>query len=198
MASQKVITEIDRIIKSVWVKEIKRDYYNGALLYEDSLKCSLYFHLRKKLDRILKENNLRIFSEFTFPGLKYRADLVIVEIDPDWLVKDQYLKSAVISYVAIIELKFTGGSDLATERWIREDFHKFKRYFQEGELDCQFYFAIIYEVECSCLNWLDKRSTKKWANGRVTELDAGRIDGKMEFEVNSYNGLNYEEAQFVL
>lgn len=190
MVSQDVITEIDRIIKSVWVKEIKRDYRNGALLYEDSLKCSLYFHLRKKLDKILKENNLRIFSEFTFPGLKYRADLVIVEIDPDWWEKDQFLRSSILSYVAIIELKYTDGVDLATENWIKADFRKFKRYFQEGGLDCQFYFAIVYEAECSCLNWLDKRSTKKWANGRVTELDSGWIDGTMLFEVNSYNGLN--------
>ena len=39
------ITGIDKIIKSVWVKEIQSDYYSGALLYENSLNYILDLHL---------------------------------------------------------------------------------------------------------------------------------------------------------
>jgi hypothetical protein len=48
------------------------------------------------------------------------------------------------------------------------------------------YFAIIYEVDCKWLYWFDKRSTNNWAMGRVTELDAGWLDGKFVFEVHEY------------
>ena len=46
--------------------------------------------------------------------------------------------------------------------------------------------AVIYEIECEWLHWLDKRSTNNWASNRVTELDAGYIDGVMQYEVHSY------------
>lgn len=49
---------------------------------------------------------------------------------------------------------------------------------------------MIYETECWWLHWFDKRSTNNWANGRLTELNAGYLDGKMHFEVNSYNNWN--------
>ena len=190
MVSKEVLTEIDRVIKEVWVKDIKKDYLNGALLREDSLKCGLYYHLRRRLDKLLRENNLRIFGEYTFPELKYRADLVIVEIGENW--QDGYLKDAVTEIVAIFELKFTFGIDRATDEWVRADLRKFKGYLQSGNVDCQFYFGVIYEEECSVLTWIDRRSIApgKWGNGRVTELDAGLINGEMVFEVNSYNGLN--------
>ena len=190
MVKRAVLAEIDREIKSVWLHEIQRDYGNGALLYEDSLKCGLYHHLRNRLDPLLQANHLRIYGEYTFPDLKCRADLVIAEIDEAWETR-RYLKSAVTQIVAVIELKYTASADAATEAWIRSDLRKFKRYFQEGNLDCQFYFGVIYEVECSTLNWVDGRSVAPgtWGHGRVTELDAGYIDGKMSFEVHSYNGV---------
>lgn len=74
MISKEIIAEIDRVIKSVWVRNIRQDYMNGMLLYEDSLKCALYYHLRKRLEKLLRDNHLRIYGEFTFPALKYRAD----------------------------------------------------------------------------------------------------------------------------
>lgn len=40
------------------------------------------------------------------------------------------------------------------------------------------------------MNWIDQRSSKNWANGRVTELDAAILDGEMSFEVHSYNDIN--------
>lgn len=68
---------------------------------------------------------------------------------------------------------------------------KIKNYYQRG-YDCQFYFAVIYEVDCDeiYLNWLDKRSTNNWAKGHVTELNSGYVNGKIKFEINSYNGMN--------
>ena len=55
---------IDEAIKLVWVDEIKRDYEENWIMNEDGLKNALYFHLRKQLEPILVENNLRIFTEF--------------------------------------------------------------------------------------------------------------------------------------
>lgn len=37
---------------------------------------------------------------------------------------------------------------------------------------------------------IGKRSTKHWANGFVTELNAGFIDDEMSFEIHSYNNVN--------
>ena len=191
MVKKEVLREIDRVIKSVWLREIKRDYLNGALLYEDSLKCGIYYHLRKKLDRLFRENHLRMYGEYTFPDLKYRADLVIAEIAEDWQQSDS-LKASVTDIAAIFELKYTAGTDRATEAWVKKDLEKFKRCLRSGNMDCQFYFGVIYEVECSALSWIDKRgvSPGRWGSGRLTELAAGLINGKMTFEVNSYNGLN--------
>ena len=88
--------------------------------------------------------------------------------------------------VALLELKFTSDAALSTENWMKDDVWKLKEYVQTSRLQCPLYFAVIYEVECSRLNWLDGRSTNHWAADRVTELDAGWIDGKMEFEINTY------------
>ncbi len=70
---------------------------------------------------------------------------------------------------------------------INEDcLKKLKDYVQKSKFQCPLYFAVIYEVECCWLHWLDKRSKNNWASGRVTELDAGWIDGIMNYEVHSY------------
>ena len=71
--------KIDKAIKEVWLNEICHEYGVGNLIREASLQCSLYHHLRNKLDTILKENNLCLYPEFYFKDLKYRADLAIVE-----------------------------------------------------------------------------------------------------------------------
>ena len=190
MVSKEVLSEIDRAIKTVWVHQMARDYSQDYLFREDSVKCALYFHLRKKLDRLLRENNLRLYPEFVFHDLKFRADLAIVEMDFE---RDgAYLGDYICDVVAIIEIKYTAGADSGTTNWVKNDVKKLKRYLQDGHLDCQCYFAVIYEEECSVLRWMDKRATNNWAKGHVTELDAGYIDGKMRFEVNSYNGLNPE------
>ena len=183
---------IDKTIKEIWVNEIKDDYEEDYLLKEDSLKNSLYYHLRSKLERVLREYDLRIFPEYYFPELKYRADLAIVQMDAK--SENYYLKERVNDVIAIFELKYVNASnnDKATEQWIMDDIRKFKRYIQKGKVDAQFYFAVIYENERAALKWMDKRSSNHWAKGRVAELDASLISGEMKFEVHSYNGLNEE------
>lgn len=66
------------------------------------------------------------------------------------------------------------------------DLQKLKAYAQKSDFLCPLYFVVIYEVECEYLNWFDGRSIRNWAAGRVTELDAGMIDGKMQYEIHAY------------
>jgi hypothetical protein len=185
MIDKCIIEEIDRIIKEIWVKEIPKDYHNAYLLKEASLKCSLYFHLRTKLKKILEENNLRIYTEYYFHNLNYNADIAIVQVD-DSIEK---IRDKVVDVIAVMELKYDGGNSIGTANAIKYDLHKIKNCIQSGKL-CQYYFGVIYQTECICLNWLDKRSTNNWAKGYVTELNAGGINGCIVFEVNSYNGMN--------
>ncbi len=86
----------------------------------------------------------------------------------------------------LLELKFTSDSAKSTSDWMRSDIQKLKEYVQKSRMQCQMYFAVIYEVDCKWLYWLDRRNTNNWAAGRVTELDAGKIDGTMKFEIRSY------------
>ena len=193
MISKNVLQEIDKAIKGIWLNEIVKDYEECSLLKEDSLKCSLYHHLRNRLGKLLEENHLRIYPEFYFPALKYRADIAIVELDPD--SQAIRLVDRVKAVIAIFELKYDGGTAKGTTEFIKNDVWKIKDYIQSGKLLCQYYFAVIYETESSTLNWLDKRSSKHWAKGYVTELNAGFIGDEMWFEVNSYNGMNEEEFE---
>lgn len=190
MIAEEVINQIDKVIKEIWVNEVAQDYEAGLLLREDSLKCALYHHMRSKLSSILAENNLCIYPEYYFKDLKYRADIAIVEIDPD--KECVYLADREKNVVALFELKYSYGADEQTAISIKDDVWKLKNYIQSGKMLCQYYFGVIYESECTSLNWIDKRSSNNWAKGYVTELDAGIIDGQMWFEVNSYNGLNEE------
>ncbi len=185
MIDNYVIKEIDRIIKDTWVNEIAKDYNNAYLLKEASLTCSLYFHLRTKLGTILDENNLRIYTEYYFHTLNYYADIAIVQVDNSI----EKIRDKIVDVIAVMDLKYDGGNFIGTANAIKYDLHKIKNCILSGKL-CQYYFGVIYETECSCLNWLDKRSTNNWAKGYVTELNAGGINGCMVFEVNSYNGIN--------
>lgn len=188
MVKKTVIKEIDKAIKQIWLEDIQGDYRNNMLLREYSLECSMYHHLRVKLEDLLLENNLRIYPEYVFSAPKYRADLAIVQINPH---ADGYLGDIVTDVIALFEMKLTSGTDDATVEWVKNDIWKFKDYMTEAGLtDCQFYFTTIYESPCKWLQWMDARTTNNWAFGRVTELDAGLIDGEMVFEVHSYNEMN--------
>ena len=177
MASEKIIRQIDRAIKEAWLDGVYKDYMEHTLENEDCLCNSLYYHLRKKIDNLIRENNIRIYTEWYFSELKYRADLIIAEINPS---KDGLIKDKVIDILAIVELKFGVDPSQSTSEYIQRDFHKFKTYISKG-YDCLYYFGIIYEVECITLNWLDKRSTRNWAKGHLTELNSGYIEDEMVF-----------------
>lgn len=194
MITKSVRRRIDQAIKNIWLKEICEDYGNGKLLREASLQSSLYHHLRTHLESLLEENNLFIYPEFYISALKYRADLAIVEID---FSTSGELSKRVLDIAAIIELKYDGGISQGTMDVIKADLQKMKNYSKQLNDNCQFYFGIIYETECAWLNWLDRRSTEHWANGCMTELNAGYIDGIMTFEVNSYNHMNIQNKSTV-
>lgn len=183
-----VVKEIDKAIKDVWLHEICEDYRGDGLLREASLQCALYHHLRNRLKFVLEENDLRIYSEYTFKEERYRADLVIAHVVFDSEIS--YLEERVDEIVAIIELKYVSGGSARTIDWVRQDIFKMKDYAQK--YNGQLYLGIIYENDCGCLNWMDKRSTNNWADGIVTELNAGWINEEFCFEVNSYNHINYQ------
>lgn len=72
---------------------------------------------------------------------------------------------------------------------------KLREYVRRSNYDCQYYFDIIYENDCERLSWFDKRSTNHWANGRLTELNAGYLGETIYFEVNSYNNMNFQQKR---
>lgn len=168
------------------MNEILRDYMEDFLLKEDSLKASLYYHLRSRMETFFREYSLRIFPEYYFPELKYRADLAIVRMDAD--AEPYYLKDKVRDVIAVFELKYVNaeGNVQAVEQWIRKDITKFRRYIQKGKIDAQFYFAVIYEGERHPRQWVDKRRSTNWAKGRLTELNASLDGTDMCFEVYYY------------
>lgn len=193
MIKKSVKKEIDRIIKEVWLNDICKEYGRGGLIKEASLQCSLYHHLQNRLGFILQENNLYIYPECYFKDLKYYADLAIVEMDMN--NQALYLWNRMTDVAAIIELKYDGGNAKTTASYIQTDKAKIKEYVYNLPYDCQYYFGVIYETECEWLQWFDRRSTNNWANGRLTELNAGYLDGEMYFEVNSYNNWNFQNRK---
>ncbi len=194
MITKKARQEIDRVIKNIWLQEICEDYGKGRLLREASLQSSLYHHLRSHLELLLGDNSLYIYPEFYIPELKYRSDLAIVQMD---LSAGGRLSNRVADIAAIIELKFEGGTAQGTQDVIKADLQKLKRYAGQTGEGCQLYFGVIYETECVWLHWLDRRSTGHWADGCVTELNAGYLNDVMTFEVNSYNHMNIQNRSSI-
>ena len=188
MISDAVRVEIDRTIKNVWLNEICSDYAAGKLIKEASLQCSLYHHLQEKLSEQLRQHNLFIYPEFYFRELKYFADLAIVQMDMS--LNTDFLGDRVTDVAAVIELKYDGGYAKSTSDYIRSDIPKLKEYIKKLPYNAQYYFGVIFEAECWWLNWADKRASNSWAKGYLTELNAGYLDEKMFFEINSYNGMN--------
>lgn len=186
MVKKAVKQQIDQVIQEIWSKNIPKDFREGYIINEDCLKMSLCYHLRRKLASVLKENNLRIYTEKYFPGIKKKPDIIIAEMREEYAENSLYSSIREEDVVALFELKFTSDAAPSTENWMKDDVWKLKEYVQKSKIECQLYFAVIYEVECCWLHWLDGRSANNWAAGRVTELDAGWIDGKMKYEIHSY------------
>lgn len=172
-----IIRIIDEAIKSVWVDEIKRDYDENWIMNEDGLKTALYFHLRKRLESVLVEHNLRIFTEFKdaeFARSGYRPDMVIARIDMD--SEEEYWRDAVTDCLAVIELKFK--SKFHDKEAIYADYEKLRSYIEMPNLFCRLYMATIWECEDNTTTW--ERKNAAWAKGRVTELNASFARGTCE------------------
>lgn len=177
-----IVQIIDDAIKSIWENEICKDYNANWIMNEDGLKNALYFHLRKCLEPILLENDLRIFTEFKdaeFHGCKYRPDMVIARVD---LNSDaDYWRQAVEKCVAVIELKFK--SRFSDKEAIYADYDKLRKYIETLGITGEIYMATIWECEDDPTTWIRKNAA--WAKGKVTELNASlnRKDGEPQFYV---------------
>ena len=181
---KKVLKEIHNTIKYVWEYDIPQDYDNKMLLKEDTLKNSLYFHIRTRLGSLLEKYNIMIFTEFNtdkFRHSGFRADMVIVQIDLDKANND-FLGDCIDNFICVIEIKAKGDYSKAAKD-IYGDYVKTKKYIQSLGLgdDCHYYIATIWECYPDSKWWLDKDT--KWAKGKLTELNA---DFDKKEEMNFY------------
>lgn len=185
MANQipkRVINEIHNTIKYVWEYDISSDYERRLLFREDTLKNSIYFHLRTRLESLFQKYGIVIFTEYNtekFSNKGYRADIVIAQIDPEG---EEFIKE----YIAVFELKFKADYSKAAED-ISYDYNKTERYIKEYGLGdkCKYYVAAIWECLPDSKWWLDKNT--KWAKGKLTELNADYdAKGNMAFYVRQH------------
>ena len=191
MVKKAELNEIDRVIKQIWKNNIRKDYRSDYLLKEDTLKNSFYYHLRRKLGiRFLESNDIRIFTEFSDGELKgtgSRADIAVVKMSKTR--KEYYLGDNVEAIIAIIELKFSRGSDGV----FYADIGKIRDYIRVQNINCLYYLGFIAEKVYDNPNWLDGRQTRNWADKKVAVLSANyesNGDGRMVFHIQSCNGLN--------
>ena len=181
MVKENIAEIIDETIISVWKHEIQNDYKKLWLLKEDSLKNALYFHLRTNLGKLLDENDIRIFTEFTdgeFKHSGYRPDMVIAKIDPDADVA--YWGDAVTECIAVIELKYKTG--FAANEEIYSDYNKLKYYVDTLGVNSKLYMATIWECEDDESAWLQDT---EWAADKVVELNASYKRGS-DYEPQFY------------
>jgi len=191
--------KIDNALKNVWRNEIVVDYNNDYLLKEDTLKNSLYFHLRNYLgDGFLNRHRLRIYTEYELgtnkEGKRQRGDIVIVRLKPKSQVEDgYYLIDRVEEIVSIIELKFkVNGEDI-----VRQDVFKMRDYIRSGKFsNSQFYLGIIFEREYdkSIGSWLNRNQSQNWASGKLTELTAHYDETNGEFTSNIISHTNRNDS----
>lgn len=185
-----VFQSIDRAIKECWLIDISSDYFDDYILLEDTLKNSLYHHLRKRLtDQFLHEHNLRIYTEL-HTGQKQRIDLAIVKINPN---KEGHLRNKITEYVAVIELKLKSGQVSVDPFY--EDLNKMRNYIKRHEHpNCQYYVGFIHETDYDLTesSWLHPKAQNTWAKGKLTELSAFYHQENMLFIVSSYNEMNLD------
>jgi hypothetical protein len=166
--------QLNQIITDIWVKDLKKDYLNGYLLLEDSLKCAFYFHLRKRFEEEgLYKQGLQIFTEFRLPKSSdlgdNRVDIAIVK--PRY---EQHFKYSLwhnsYKVKALIELKFKG-VHYKTIRVFMEDIFKVMKYSETFD-ETLLYVCSIHEKDYNHrLSWLSNvPSNGKEKAKRLTEL----------------------------
>ena len=168
---------IDEAIQSIWANEIKSDYNDNWIMNEDGLKTALYFHLRKRLEPVFAEHNLRIFTEFKdaeFSESGFRPDMVIARIDMN--SDADCWRGAVTDCLAVLELKFK--SRFLDKEAIYADYEKLRAYAESLDLSCRMYMSTIWECADEPTTWIRKNAA--WAKGKVTELNASFKYGTWE------------------
>ena len=186
-------TTIDRALKRVWMESIQDDYLEDRLPNEDTLKNAIYHHLRRRLtDRWLRDNRLRVFTEYPLDG-KERADLAVVRLKPKSDAGDgESLFDRVEQRLCLVECKFKGDG-VGLDPFIL-DVNKVRNYaHQKDYADCLFYLATIdeeaWEEDEAWL--LDRRQMRGWGR-RVVEFTCSYVIRRPDpvFRVISYNSLN--------
>ncbi|MBR4071643.1 MAG: hypothetical protein IKK26_03725 [Clostridia bacterium] len=171
---KQILDVIHNKIKSIWLEKIKHDYEYGWLLKEDTLKNALYYYLRSELTDFFEENNIRVFTEFTygeFKDSKMRPDMVIAEVDFE--NEDvSYYGDQVKKSLAVIEIKYKSKDAVDT---IYDDYDKLKEYINTLGMSAHLYMATIWESFDKPTTWIRKNAA--WAKGQVTELNASYIEG---------------------
>lgn len=181
---------VDRAIKKAWLEEVARDYNNHHLLREDSVKCSLYHHLRNRLgEGWFKRHRIRIYPEFILTKGR-KADIAVVRMAYKSERAGKPLSECIETVLSIVEIKYKQGS--VVDPFYRD--RRKLRSYAHGYPDCQLYAAFIHEdyyVEGNS-SWFDDRQTVNWAKGRVVELLGYWNEQNEAFVsgVRSYNGMN--------
>lgn len=174
----KVLKRIDKTIKYIWEHKIPKDYDNGWLLKEDTLKNSIYYYLRKRLGKFFDKNSIRIFTEFTdaeFKHSKKRPDIVIANVDFADGGESGYYGDDIKECLAIIEIKFKNENAADT---IYADYDKLKAYIDNLDVKAKLYMATIWESEDNPTTWIRKNAA--WAKNRLTELNASYKPGTQD------------------
>ncbi len=179
---EQLLEKIQSTLITIWETKIKKDYDDGWLFREDTLKNALYFHLRDELETLFDENDIRIYTEFTggeFAHSGYRPDMVIARVDMEY---EGYWCDAIKECLAVIEIKFKFG--FAPNKYVYADYTKFEDYTKNISTQGHLFMATIWEYEDEETAWLEDNPA--WATGRVTELNASYIPDS-DYEMRFYH-----------
>lgn len=157
---------IKEIVKHIWVNEVQNDYNNDMFLCEDTLKCTLLFHLRNYLRYEIKKENIRIYTEYCINSTKSRADIVIAYINKQTVDRleqeiaegDYYSVKQAVEPLAVFELKFLCCRN--ADRLFHGDYEKvMMKYSNCEELsECDFYLCFISEWILEQKSFVDKKA----------------------------------------
>lgn len=182
------MNNLHEIIRKIWMNEIQDDYIDDYILNEDTLKNSMYHHIRTEIEKHRAYKNLRIYTEctaFGFSNNNQRPDIIIAERIKD---NNDSEKIWIEKIVAVFELKYKGEQCYNLSGLIQQDFHKMYDYKNNTSIpiadDCRFYVAAITPGDYEPGAWVtDRRTTENWAKGSVTELLAYGTGEKPNFEI---------------